>query len=87
MKAEITGNIYENGKRVQLQRVFYEKSDDLYTLAHLHQRLERVRRNIDAATTESQLEALQAEKAKIEADIAEVQGYVDGYASAESEGA
>lgn len=79
MTTEITSAKYENGKRVEVQRVTYEKSDDLYALASVQRRYENLCKQIDNAAEGTDLESLQAEKAKLEAEIEERENIVAGY--------
>lgn len=79
MTAEITSTKYENGKRVEVQRVTYEKSDDLYSLAAAQRRYENLCKQIDNAAEGTDLEILQAEKAKLEAELKEKENIVAGY--------
>ncbi len=79
MTTEITSSTYENGKRVEVQRVTYEKSDDLYSLAAAQRRYENLCKQIDNAAEGVDLESLRAEKAKIEVEIEEREKNVAGY--------
>ena len=83
MTTEITSTKYENGKRVEVQRVIYEKSDDLYALANAQRRYENLCKQIDNAAEGTDLESLQAEKAKLEAEIEESENIVAGYEATE----
>lgn len=83
MTTEITSTKYENGKRVEVQRVIYEKSDDLYALANAQRRYENLCKQIDNAAEGTNLESLQAEKAKLEAEIEERENIVAGYEATE----
>ena len=83
MTTEITSTKYENGKRVEVQRVTYEKSDDLYALANAQRRYENLCKQIDNAAEGTDLESLQAEKAKLEAEIEERENIVAGYEATE----
>ncbi len=83
MTTEITSTKYENGKRVEVQRVTYEKSDDLYALASVQRRYENLCKQIDNAAEGTDLESLQAEKAKLEAEIEERENIVAGYEATE----
>lgn len=83
MTTEITSTKYENGKRVEVQRVIYEKSDDLYALANAQRRYENLCKQIDNATEGTDLESLQAEKAKLEAELEEKENIVAGYEATE----
>lgn len=83
MTTEITSTKYENGKRVEVQRVTYEKSDDLYALASVQRRYENLCRQIDNAAEGTDLESLQAEKAKLEAELEEKENIVAGYEATE----
>ena len=84
MTTEITSNSYKDGKRVEVQTVTYEKSDDLYALANAQRRYENVCRQIETAAEGAELENLRAEKAKLEAEISAKKTIVAGY-DAESE--
>lgn len=83
MTTEITSTKYENGKRVEVQRVIYEKSDDLYALANAQRRYENLCKQIDNAAEGTDLESLQVEKAKLEAEIEERENIVAGYEATE----
>lgn len=83
MTTEITSTKYENGKRVEVQRVIYEKSDDLYALANAQRRYENLCKQIDNAAEGTDLESLQAEKAKLEAELEEKENIVAGYEATE----
>lgn len=83
MTTEITSTKYENRKRVEVQRVIYEKSDDLYALANAQRRYENLCKQIDNAAEGTDLESLQAEKAKLEAEIEERENIVAGYEATE----
>lgn len=83
MTTETTSSTYENGKRVEVQRVTYEKSDDLYALANAQRRYENLCKQIDNAAEGTDLESLQAEKAKLEAEIEERENIVSGYEATE----
>ncbi|MBQ8549859.1 MAG: hypothetical protein IJ426_00800 [Clostridia bacterium] len=83
MTTEITSTKYENGKRVEVQRVTYEKSDDLYALASVQRRYENLCKQIDNAAEGTDLESLQAEKAKLEAELEEKENIVAGYEATE----
>lgn len=83
MTTEITSTKYENGKRVEVQRVTYEKSDDLYALASVQRRYENLCKQIDNVAEDTDLESLQAEKAKLEAEIEERENIVAGYEATE----
>lgn len=83
MTTEITSITHENGKRVEIHRVTYEKSDDLYSLAAAQRRYENLCKQIDNAVEGADLESLQAEKAKLEAEIEEKEKIVAGYEETE----
>ena len=83
MTTEITSTKYENGKRVEVQRVIYEKSDDLYALAATQRRYENLCKQIDNAAEDTDLESLQVEKAKLEAELEEKKNIVAGYEATE----
>lgn len=79
MKTEITGSTYEDGKRVEIQRVIYEKSDDIYILANLTRRYERLCNQIEKAKDDTVLENLKAEKEKLTLEISEQESVIAGY--------
>ena len=83
MTTETTSSTYENGKRVEVQRVTYEKSDDLYALASVQRRYENLCKQIDNAAEDTDLESLHAEKAKLGAEIEERENIVSGYEATE----
>ncbi len=79
MKTEITSNSYEGGKRVEVQKVTYDKSDDLYALANLQRQYERICRQIENSTDEALVKNLQEEKEKLEAKISAMENNIAGY--------
>jgi len=79
MITEKLNSTYQNGKRIENQRVIYEKSDDLYVLADLNRRYENVRSEIAAAPAGADTNYLQAEKRRLETEITAQQAIVDGY--------
>lgn len=83
MTTETTSSTYENGKRIEVQRVIYEKSDDLYALANLQRRYENVCKQIETAVEGDDLESLNAEKARLAAEIEAKESIVAGYDAAE----
>lgn len=83
MTTETTSSTYENGKRIEVQRVIYEKSDDLYALANLQRRYENVCKQIETAVEGDELESLNSEKARLAAEIEAKESIVAGYDTAE----
>ena len=79
MKTEITSNTYENGKRVEIQRVIYDKSDDLFTLANLQRHYERVCAQIEVTTNEATIASLNTEKENLLAKISAMESNLAGY--------
>ena len=86
MITEVVSNSYADGKRISTQKVTYDKSDDLYTLANLQRRHEHtceLLANPPSGYTEKNIEHLEAEKASLEAEIAAQEAIINGYTSAE----
>ena len=79
MKTEVTSNTYENGQRVEIQRVIYDKSDDLFTLANFQRHYERVCKQIEESTNATVIAQLQGEKERLAADIIRVESNLAGY--------
>lgn len=79
MTTETISNTYENGKRIEVQKNTYDKSDDLYTLANLQRRYESVCKQIAAAKEGENIQGLLVEKAKFEADISAQKEKLGGY--------
>lgn len=79
MITEITSNIYENGKRISMQRVTYDKSDDLYALANYQRQYENICVQLAAAPDGGDTTFLQSEKIRLEHELAAQQTIVDGY--------
>jgi|GEM_PF-1927035 len=79
MTTERISSTYENGKRIEMQKATYDKSDDLFTLANLQRRYERLCETISNQPEGSALESLEKEKAELEAKIAEQEALIDGY--------
>lgn len=84
MVTEITSSTYENGKRIEIQRVTYDKSDDLYNLANTQRRYESLCAQLETAEGDYR-ERLQGEKEKLEAELAEKERIVAGYDDGEAE--
>ena len=84
MVTEITSSTYEGGKRIEIQRVTYEKSDDLYALANAQRRYENLCTQLETAEGDYR-ERLQGEKERLEAEIAEKERIVAGYDDTEAE--
>lgn len=80
MTTEITSTTYENGKRVETQRITYEKSDDLYSLANVQRRYENICKQIKE---NGETENLLAEKARVQAEVEAWEKIVAGYESKE----
>lgn len=86
MKTEITGNSYENGKRVEIQKVTYDKSDDLYTLANLQKQYENITQQIDSSSEQGKVsDYLIDEKEHLESEILRQQNIVNGYSDSTAE--
>ena len=81
MTTEVTSTTYTGGKRVTMQRVTYEKSDDLYALANTHRQHETICAQLAAAPAGSDTTYLQTEKIRLEGEITAQQAIVDGYAT------
>lgn len=79
MTTRIVNNTYQNGKRVSEQVVTYSKSDDLRALADAQHRLASLLQQLDDGNV---YRTLESDIATIEAEIAALQGYVNGYTSA-----
>ena len=78
MKTEVIENTYENGKRISMQKVTYEKSDDLFTLANLQRQFESICRKIEEENT-TDYTYLLAEKERLESEIQAQQAMIDQY--------
>lgn len=79
MKTEVIENTYENGRRVSTQKVTYDKSDDLFTLANLQKQYESICHRIEESDSSADTSYLQSEKTRLEEDIATQQKIVDNY--------
>lgn len=79
MKTEVISNDYVDGKRVSTQKVTYNKSDDLYTLASLQRKYERLCTQISQTTNEEELSMLNEEKASLEIELNAQEEVVNGY--------
>lgn len=82
MTTTVINSVYENGQRVVTQKVEYDKSDDLFTLANLQRRYERMCQDLEVATTETEIQRIQENIAEIQVQIEEQQKIVDGYEEA-----
>ncbi len=79
MNTEIVGNSYENGKRVSMQKVTYDKSDDLFKLANLQRQYEVICERIAALPEGADASSLESEKARLETLVGEQTAYIAGY--------
>lgn len=79
MKTEIVGNTYENGKRVSNQRVYYDKSDDLFTLANLQRNYENICTQLDDCQDSDRKERLAREKTRLESELEAQETLISGY--------
>ena len=79
MNTEIVGNTYENGKRVSMQKVTYDKSDDLFKLANLQRQYEVVCTRLENLEEGADASAVESEKVRLEANITEQTAYINGY--------
>lgn len=78
MKTEVVENTYENGKRISMQKVTYDKSDDLFTLANLQRQYEGICRKIEEGSITDSAYLL-AEKERLETEIQAQQAIIDQY--------
>lgn len=74
---------YSGGKRVATVERTASRADDAEKLGDLYFRLSDVYRRKQDCTDENELAALDADRAKISAEIAEYTGYLNGYESEE----
>lgn len=81
MEKEYVGSTYENGKRIAIQRIIYNKSDDLFALAELQERYERILKNLSdpALIDPDEIADLTTSKKDLEAQLTAQQIIVDGY--------
>ena len=81
MISEIVENTYVNGQRICMQKIIYDKSDDLFKLANLQRQYElvcaKLMEKADAGATET--EALENEKIRLEASIVETKDIISRY--------
>ena len=85
MKTEIVSNSYENGQRVSMQKVIYDKSDDLFKLANLQRQYEVICARIADCTSETELLNYEIEKTRLEAEIKTQTEFVEGYEETSTE--
>jgi hypothetical protein len=81
MKIEKLGSVYQNGERVESQRVIYKKSDDLYAFTELQRRYENICTQISETQNPHDVLYLQSEKSRLETEIAAQQVNINGYES------
>ena len=79
MNTEIVGNSYENGKRISMQKVTYDKSDDLFKLANLQRQYEVICERIATLSEGADASSLEIEKARLETLVEEQTAYIEGY--------
>lgn len=79
MKTEVVSNEFVDGKRVSTQKVTYNKSDDLFTLANLQKKYERLCTQIAESTDEENKVFLNSEKEEVEAQILAQEELIKGY--------
>lgn len=79
MKTEVVSNEFVDGKRVCTQKVTYNKSDDIFTLANLQKRYEKLCTQISESTDENERVLLNDEKASVEAQIVAQEELINGY--------
>lgn len=84
MKKETVKVSYIDGRRIAEERTTYEKSDDLFSLANLQRQYENILR-MEAEAGGALPAAMATNKAMLEAQIAELEGYVAGYAESKVE--
>ena len=69
MKTEVMENTYKNGKRISMQKVTYDMSDDLFTLANLHRQYESVCKRLEENDGVSDSTYMLSEKERLEHEI------------------
>lgn len=82
MTTKVIKSTYENGQRVVEQLVMYDKSDDLFTLANIQRRYERLVKSLETAIDEAEINSIKESMKLVEAEIAEQQAIIDGYEEA-----
>lgn len=70
---------YENGRRIEVHHLIYEKSDDLFTLANLYRRREVLARQLEEAEEGESTENLREEIASLDLEITAQESVVSGY--------
>lgn len=83
MLTEIISNTYENGKRVSVQRITYNKSEDFMKYGSLQQQYEKICSQLEAGTGNKDF--LVGEKERLHKALAEQKAILDGYEAAESD--
>lgn len=77
---EIVSNRYSGRNRIQRQDVYYNKSDDLYSLGNLYRQLESVLTQIEAKLERGEdVTQLRIEETKLREGIAQREEYIAGY--------
>ena len=79
MKTETISNDYIDGKRVSTQKVTYDKSDDLFTLANIQRQYENICNRIEEAEAGADVSYLTQEKTRLEGELAAQQEIIDNY--------
>lgn len=79
MITEIISNSFTADKRTSMQRVTFDKSDDLFMLASKQRRYEDIRATILNPPEGYDVTGLQAELEALKAEIAEYEGYIASY--------
>lgn len=82
MQTEIISNVYDNGKRVSVQRVTYTKSEDYMKYGSLQQQYEKICSQLEAGTGSKDF--LTSEKERLDKLLVEQKAILDGYEAAES---
>lgn len=82
MTTEIISSSVENGQRIVTQRVIYDKSDDLFTLANYQRSCEQLTERIANAKTEDEKSAYETSLKRAQENLAAQQVIVDSYGDA-----
>jgi len=85
MITEIISNSFTADKRTSMQRVIYDKSDDLFALAARQRRYEDISSTIADPPAGYDTTALAEELEELKAEIAEYERYIEAYNKEETE--
>lgn len=75
----IMNNEYADGKRIAVQQITYNKSEDVRELGHLQHQLSNILEQLEKANENTSFEYLRGEKKRLENEIAVKQSFVDDY--------